>query len=184
LPRDFPLQVSGSVSLAPAAGAGPEGKSARMQAVIINIFIDATLHVLATLGGVQFTVQQPRLKTDAASSGEVTGVIRLLGGVNGSVALGFERGCVVQIVSSMLGEDIRDLDLGQDIQDAVGEITNMVSGQAAQKLGDVTPRIEIRPDVVLMGQGAIPGQTRGAAVIAVPLIGPAGRLTIEFCWSE
>jgi chemotaxis protein CheX len=105
-----------------------------------------------------------------------------LGGVNGSVALGFERGCVLQIVSSMLGEDIRDL--GQDIQDAVGEITNMVSGQAAQKLGDVTPRIEIRPDVVLMGQGAIPGQTRGAAVIAVPLIGPAGRLTIELCWSE
>jgi len=182
LPRDFPLQVSGCASLAPAAGAGPEGKSARMQAVIINIFIDATLHVLATLGGVQFTVQQPRLKTDAASSGEVTGVIRLLGGVNGSVALGFERGCVLQIVSSMLGEDIRDL--GQDIQDAVGEITNMVSGQAAQKLGDVTPRIEIRPDVVLMGQGAIPGQTRGAAVIAVPLIGPAGRLTIEVCWSE
>ncbi len=153
-----------------------------MQAVIINIFIDATLHVLATLGGVQFTVQQPRLKTDAASSGEVTGVIRLLGGVNGSVALGFERGCVLQIVSSMLGEDIRDL--GQDIQDAVGEITNMVSGQAAQKLGDVTPRIEIRPDVVLMGQGAIPGQPPGAAVIAVPLIGPAGRLTIELCWSE
>lgn len=153
-----------------------------MQAAIINIFIDATLHVLATLGGVQFTVQQPRLKTDAASCGEVTGVIRLLGGVNGSVALGFERGCVLQVVSSMLGEDIRDL--GQDIQDAVGEITNMVSGQAAQKLGDVTPRIEIRPDVVLMGQGAIPGQTRGAAVIAVPLIGPAGRLTIEVCWSE
>lgn len=153
-----------------------------MQAVIINIFIDATLRVLATLGGVQFTVQQPRLKTDAASSGEVTGVIRLLGGVNGSVALGFERGCVLQIVSSMLGEDIRDL--GQDIQDAVGEITNMVSGQAAHKLGDVTPRIEIRPDAVLMGQGAISGQTRGAAVIAVPLIGPAGRLTIEFCWSE
>jgi chemotaxis protein CheX len=153
-----------------------------MQATIINMFIDATLHVLATLGGVKFTVQKPHLKTDAAPSGEVTGVILLLGEVDGSVALSFERGCVLQIVSSMLGEDIRELN--QDIQDAVGEITNMVSGQAAQKLGDVTPRIEIRPDVVLMGQGAIPGQTRGAAVVAVALVGPGGRLTLEVCWPQ
>jgi chemotaxis protein CheX len=153
-----------------------------MQATIINMFIDATLHVLATLGGAKFTVQKPHLKTDAAPSGEVTGVILLLGEVDGSVALSFERGCVLQIVSSMLGEDIRELN--QDIQDAVGEITNMVSGQAAQKLGDVTPRIEIRPDVVLMGQGAIPGQTRGAAVVAVALVGPGGRLTLEVCWPQ
>ncbi|MFO7495905.1 MAG: chemotaxis protein CheX [Desulfobacterales bacterium] len=153
-----------------------------MQATIINMFIDATLHVLATLGGGKFTVQKPHLKTDAAPSGEVTGVILLLGEVDGSVALSFERGCVLQIVSSMLGEDIRELN--QDIQDAVGEITNMVSGQAAQKLGDVTPRIEIRPDVVLMGQGAIPGQTRGAAVVAVALVGPGGRLTLEVCWPQ
>ena len=153
-----------------------------MQATVINIFIDATLRVLATLGGAQFTVQAPRLKTDAAPSGEVTGVILLLGEVDGSVALSFERDCVLQLVSTMLGEDIRDLN--QDIQDAVGEITNMVSGQAAQKLGDVTPGIEIRPDAVLMGHGTIPGQTRGAAVVAVALVGPVGRLALEVCWSQ
>jgi chemotaxis protein CheX len=153
-----------------------------MQACIINVFIDVTLHVLGTLAGVQFTVQKPHLKTDAAPSGEVTGVILLSGALTGSVALSFESACALKIVSSMLGEDIPTLN--QDIKDAVGEITNMVSGQAAQKLADVTPRIDTRPDTVLMGQGALPGQAMGAAVVAVPLTGPAGAVTLEACWQE
>jgi chemotaxis protein CheX len=153
-----------------------------MQATIINILIDAARHVLATLGGEEFTVEKPRLKTDPAPSGEVTGVILLSGSVSGSAALSFQRGCVLQIVSRMLGEDLRELN--RDIQDAVGEIVNMVSGQAAQKLADVSARIDVRPDAVVMGQGPLPGQTPGAAVVAVPLSGPLGRLTVEVCWRE
>jgi chemotaxis protein CheX len=166
----------------PAGREATKDISAGMQATIVNILIDATLHVLETIGGVQFAVQKPRLKNDPAPSGEITGVILLSGGVSGSAALSFERGCALQIVSRMLGEDLQELN--REIQDAVGEIINMVSGQAAQRLADIRPRIDVRPDAVLMGQGDISGRTVGAAVVAVPLTGPVGRLTLEFCWLE
>lgn len=153
-----------------------------MEARIINLFIDATLHVLGTLAGAQFEVQKPQLKADSAASGAVAGVILLSGALTGSVALRFDRACVLQVVSSMLGEEMQAIN--QDITDAVGEITNMVSGQTSQKLADLTAGIAIRPGEVVMGKGGIPGQKPGAPVIVVPLVGPTGSLNLEACWQE
>jgi chemotaxis protein CheX len=44
----------------------------------------------------------------------------------------FTEASILPIVSNMFGEEIKEMN--EEIKDAVGEITNMISGQASKRL--------------------------------------------------
>ncbi|MBW1796529.1 MAG: chemotaxis protein CheX [Deltaproteobacteria bacterium] len=92
------------------------------------------------------------VKKDQVASGDVSGVIGLTGEVNGTISVSFTEKSILAIVSNMLGEEMKELN--EDIRDAVGEIANMISGQARQEL------------------------------IAIPFAVDNGEFTIEVCFEE
>lgn len=55
-----------------------------------------------------------------------TGLIGLSGKLTGAVAVHFPESFAIKVVSSMLGESIKEL--SQDVRDGIGEITNLVAG--------------------------------------------------------
>jgi len=59
-------------------------------------------------------------------------VIGLTGEVNGTISCSFTEKSILAIVSNMFGEEMKELN--EEIRDAVGEITNMISGQARREL--------------------------------------------------
>ena len=103
-----------------------------MDVQLINPFINATLKVLETMAFVKAKAGKPFLKKDNTAKGDVSGIIGFTGETNGTVSVSFDESCILKIVSSMFGEEITEIN--SEITDAVGEITNMISGQARQKI--------------------------------------------------
>ena len=71
---------------------------------------------------------KPYVKKDNQARGDVSGIIGMTGSARGSLALSFSTKCILKIVSNMLGEN--HTEINGDVRDAVGEITNMISGVA------------------------------------------------------
>ena len=75
-----------------------------------------------------------KVKKDQAARGDVSGVMGLTGETGGTISASFTETSILAIVSNMLGEEKKEMN--EEIKDAVGEITNMISGQARKKLDE------------------------------------------------
>ena len=106
-----------------------------MDVQLINPFINATLKVLETMAFVKAKAGKPFLKKDNTARGDVSGIIGFTGETSGTVSVSFNESCILKIVSSMFGEEITEMN--SEIADAVGEITNMISGQARKRLEEL-----------------------------------------------
>jgi len=150
-----------------------------MDAKLINPFINATTNVLETMAFIKSVPGKPYLKKDDAAKGDVTGVIGITGETNGTIAVTFEEGCILKIVSNMFGEEMTTLN--SEVADAVGELTNMISGQARRELEGLGMVFEAAiPSVVSGRSHSITHYTDGPK-IAIPFTTDGGKFTIEVC---
>ena len=94
----------------------------------INPFLTGAMNVLKTMAYVDLKPGKPFLKKDQVAKGDVSGIIGLTGAASGSLSVTFNFKLVQQIMSNMLGEEVSELN--DEVRDAVGEITNMISGDA------------------------------------------------------
>ena len=150
-----------------------------MDVQLINPFINATLKVLETMALVKAKAGKPFLKKDTTARGDVSGIIGFTGETNGTVSVSFDESCILKIVSSMFGEEI--IEINSEITDAVGEITNMISGQARQELEGIGRTFHGAIPTVVTGKAhEIRTNTKGPK-IAIPFDTAAGSFTIEVC---
>jgi chemotaxis protein CheX len=150
-----------------------------MDATIINPFINATINVLETMAFVKAKPGKPYLKKDDTAMGDVTGVIGVTGMANGTVSVTFEETSILKIVSNMFGETIETLD--NEVADAVGELTNMISGQARMELEQKGKVFEAAIPSVITGKGHKIIHITEGPKIAIPFTVEEGNFTIEVC---
>ncbi len=150
-----------------------------MDSTLINPIIKATLSVLKTMASVSSQAGKPYLKRDDVACGDVTGVVGMTGEATGTIAVTFDEGSILKIVSNLFGEEINDLN--SDVTDAVGELTNMISGQARRELEEAGRLFNGAIPSVISGKNhRISHITRGP-IIAIPFQTEAGRFTLEVC---
>lgn len=153
-----------------------------MDVKLINPFINATINVLETMAFLCPESGKPYLKTDTVAVGDVSGVLGLTGVANGTIAVTFEEKCILAVVSNMLGETMSELNA--DISDAVGELTNMISGQARRELEEMGKIFKAAiPSVVTGKNHSIVHYTKGPK-IAIPFSTEHGNFTIEVCFEK
>ncbi|RJQ61749.1 MAG: chemotaxis protein CheX [Desulfobacteraceae bacterium] len=150
-----------------------------MDVKLINPFIHATVKVLETMAGVKAEPGKPFVKKDKIARGDVTGIIGITGESNGTISVTFDEGSILAVVSKMFGEDVKELNA--DISDAVGELTNMISGQARRKLEEDGRKFEAAIPTVVTGKGHEISHITSGPIIAVPFATDAGNFTIEIC---
>lgn len=150
-----------------------------MDVKIINAFLDGTVSVLKTMAFIEPKAGAPYLKKDAKARGDISGIIGLAGSVKGSLALSFEEPCILEIVSSMLGEQISEINA--EISDAVGEITNMVSGAARKNMEDAGFTILSALPTVISGKGHSIAHVMGGPSIIIPFETAKGRFVVDIC---
>jgi len=144
---------------------------------IINPFINATLNVLETMAFIKSESGKPYLKKDDVAQGDVSGVVGFTGETNGTVFITFDESCILKIVSNMFGEEIAEIN--NEITDAVGELTNMISGQARKELEEVGEVFHgAIPSVVTGKNHELIPMTKGPK-IAIPFKTDFGSFTIE-----
>ncbi len=149
-----------------------------MKVEYINPFINAVIHVLKTMGGVSPVPGKPRLKDGNTALGDVSGVIGLAGeGVRGFFVVSFTESCILSFMEKMLGETFDRIDA--EVKDAVGEVTNMISGGAKGELSQKGFFFDVAIPSVVSGARHKIEQSTGMPVIVVPFSTEAGAFFIE-----
>lgn len=146
-----------------------------MDPAFISPFINSVQNVFSTMLQLPIEAGEPRVKTDAASVHEVTGIIGLSGDVSGAVALSFPRVTAERIVAIFCGMEI-DAD-HPDFPDAVGELVNMISGGAKAEFSGRTVSISC-PSVIVGAGHRVLNQSQLPAVM-LPFTSDCGEMTVE-----
>ncbi|WP_243311956.1 chemotaxis protein CheX [Fundidesulfovibrio agrisoli] len=149
-------------------------------AEIAKPFVQATKHVLSTMAMLDPAPGKPYVKKNNTAAGDVSAVVGLTGDKHGSISISFSKKCAVAIVKNMLGDDVQDII--QDAKDAVGEITNMISGQARAGLSQMGLTMQASTPTVIFGDNHTITHVTTGPVIAIPFSTPYGEFTVEFCF--
>lgn len=153
-----------------------------MDVRFINPFLEGTVEVLTTMAFIKPRAGNPYLKKDFIAKGDVSGIIGISGDVKGSLALSFSANCVLKIVSNMLGEQHTSID--GDIQDAVGEMTNMISGAARKKIEGLGYKLFAAIPTVVSGKNHSITHVMGGPSIIIPFETDDGPFVLDVCISD
>lgn len=151
-----------------------------MKAEVINPFLEATVSVLKTMASLEPNPGKPYIKKGVSATGDVSGVVGISGDTEGSLCITFTRGCILFIISRMLGEEQREIN--DEVKDAVGELTNMISGDSRRRLEEMGHHFLGAIPSVISGQNhEIKHITKGP-ILSIPFSTPAGPFTVEVCF--
>ncbi len=153
-----------------------------MNVKFINPFLEGTISVLKTMAFVEPRAGKPYLKIDSLAKGDISGIIGLTGSATGSLALSFSEAAILKIVSNMLGENIKSMD--SDIKDAVGEITNMISGVARKNLEADGFYIQAAIPTVVSGKNHSITHVMGGPSLIIPFEIDDGSFVVDVCLAE
>jgi chemotaxis protein CheX len=152
-----------------------------MDVTFINPFLEGTINVLKKMAFVDPKVGMPYLKKDSKAVGDVSGIIGLTGSAKGSLALSFTEKSIIKIVNNMLGENFQVIN--DDIRDAVGEITNMISGDARKRLEAEGFVIRAAIPTVISGKDHELSHTLTGPSIIIPFEIDEGSFVVDVCLS-
>jgi chemotaxis protein CheX len=153
-----------------------------MDVKYINPFLSATINVIKTMAFVEAKPGKPYRKTDRIATGDVSGIIGLTGDNEGTLSITFSQSCIEAILTNMLGEKISGID--DDVRDAVGEITNMISGDARRVLDDEGIKLSAAIPTVISGVNHTISHISSATTIAIPFDTEHGPFTVEVCFAH
>jgi len=148
-----------------------------MKAQLINPFITAANEVLGKEANVKVERDGPlSLSTESLSPQDVTALIGVTGKVKGVVLYSMSMEMAIGVFSAMLGEPVTELDdLGRS---AIGELGNMITGQAAILLEEAGYTCDLSPPTIIEGKGTRIS-TMTMPTVALPLKTELGKLQIN-----
>jgi chemotaxis protein CheX len=150
---------------------------------LIGPFVKATTQVLETMAFLSPTPGEAYTKKRGTPTGDVTGVVGIMGsGYTGSVAVSFSESCIMAVVSNLLGEQITEL--RPDVLDAVGELTNMISGAARAEFSNSGLELEAGIPAVICGHAHVIAHASEAQVTVIPFTTEHGAFTVEACFES
>lgn len=146
-----------------------------MDVRFVNAFVGSIVNVFKTMVHADVEVGKPVLKQNGSPSAEVSGIIGLTGDVQGCVVLSFPGSVAEQAASKFAGADLTTQH--PDFTDAIGELANMVAGNARKGFVGYNTKISL-PSVVVGGNRAEP-ESKASPFIIIPCETEFGRFNVE-----
>jgi len=138
------------------------------------------MSVLKTMAFLEPIPGNPYIKKGGAASGDVSGIVGITGDAEGSLCLSCSKTCILFIISKMLGEEQKEIN--EDVKDAVGELTNMISGDSRRRLQEIGHSFQGAIPSVISGPGhEVKHITRGP-ILSIPFTTQAGDFIVEVCF--
>lgn len=141
---------------------------------LIVAFVNSTQNVLSTMVGMESDIQKPQLRQDPQPSYDVSGIVGFTGDIIGSVVVSFREKTAIEIVKAFTMEDYGVHD--EDFSDAIGELCNMIAGNAKKDFG-LNAGIGI-PNVVV-GPNHTISRMRDVPCFVIPCTCPVGEFAVE-----
>lgn len=153
-----------------------------MDVNIINPFLAATVNVLETLAGITPTPGKPFLKKDQIAMGDVSAIIGITGAAQGSMALTFSESCILAVVSGLFHETVSEFN--EEVEDAVGELTNMICGDARRRLGEGGFSLQAGIPTIVSGKSHSIRHVHQGPRLAIPFSTPHGTFVVEVAFNS
>lgn len=155
-----------------------------MKVEYINPFISATKKVLNTMAFVESKAGKPYLKSDddKKALGLISDVIELTGESQGSIGISFKADCILHVAEQMFGEAVPEIN--DEVVDIVGELVNMVSGEARRELAKLGFHFSAGIPVTSKGEGHDLTHFVTSRVIIIPFQTKGGNYFIEACFDN
>lgn len=146
-----------------------------MDPMYIKPFVTSIQNVFSTMMQLQVTVKEPFVKPSGGPNHDVSGIIGMSGDVVGSVVLAFPKDTAQNIVNLFTGQQI--VFGSSDFADAIGELVNMIAGNAKALFKDKKASISC-PSVVVGGNHRVALQSDTACIV-IPCSTDCGEVMIE-----
>lgn len=153
-----------------------------MNAKFLNPFVEAAFAVLEAEAGIT-TVQRGKLalQRSACTANDVTVIISMVGQVQGIVLYGMSESTATTIVSKILDQPFAEFD--ELAQSGIGELGNVITGQASQRLSEAGCEAKISPPSLILGKGTLIS-TLDFERLLVPLETELGEIQIHLALRE
>ena len=154
-----------------------------MDATYIQGFVEAIQNVFATMVDTQVNVQKPKIKDNANPTYDVSGVIGMSGDVTGAINISFPVETASKLVNLFAGMDLEPE--SEDFADAIGELVNMIAGNAKAKLAkpDETP-MELTLPTMIRGKGSVVTNHSRATWLEIPFESGLGDFRLRVCLDQ
>ncbi len=123
-----------------------------MRQEFVNPFLAPVQKVWKVELGLDLKIKSAQAVDISHTVGDITAIIGVSGSIVGNVLYGFGEGTALAIVTKMIGPGANPRD-GMGLS-ALGEIANMVSGNAATQLAATGFPCDISPPVIIEPRGA------------------------------
>ncbi|QDU58017.1 chemotaxis protein CheX [Aeoliella mucimassa] len=117
-----------------------------MRAEYINPFIESTVEVFKTMLGCEVSRTGLTVHETFCPEYDITGIIGMSGKAHGDVVISFQQEVALSAAEALLG--IRYEEINDDVVDTVGELTNMIAGNAKTSLQDLQMSLAL-PTVIV-----------------------------------
>ncbi len=145
-----------------------------MKAAYINPFIQAVTGLFATMIAKPIRLGPPALKKEPVASHAISSVIRIDGPASGCVVVSFPETVALSLASALLDETLVAIDAV--CLDALGEIANMIAGNAKNAFPDDAGTMSV--PLICMDRTAI-AYPLDVPIISIPCETDDGELIID-----
>jgi chemotaxis protein CheX len=152
-----------------------------MKEEYVNAFLTPAVHVWEKELAVKLTLSGAEQAASQYTTTELTALIGLSGQLEGNVLYGFSQDCARTVASKMIGQEIVEMD--ELSLSAIGELANMITGNAATLLANMGAVCEITPPVIIEPSGSR-FTTFGGPQILVKFTSELGPLHIRISMTE
>ena len=146
-----------------------------MRAEYINPFIESTIEVFKTMLGCQPSRTGLSVHDTFCPEYDITGIIGLSGKAHGDVVISFEQNVALCATEALLG--CKYTEINDDVIDTVGELTNMIAGNAKTSLESLEMQLAL-PTVIVGKNHSIRFPSK-VKPISLPFSTPWGEFNIE-----
>jgi chemotaxis protein CheX len=148
-----------------------------MNVAFVNPFIESTLRSLEMMASVTAEKIGLSVKEDLITTYDISAIIGITGDTSGSIILSFPAELACRIASNMLMEEIATMD--RSVEDAVGEIGNIVVGDARRLLIQDGFSLSISVPTVVIGKGHRISRSGDIPCIAIPFKTDFGEFEVN-----
>jgi len=148
-----------------------------MNIAFINPFVEATVRSLEMMAGVKAEKTGLELKEDLISTYDISSIIGITGETSGSIIISVPTKLACKIASNMLMEDVSVLD--KMVEDAIGEIGNIIAGDARRTLIQEGFQLNISVPTVVVGSGHKISRSSNIPCIGIPFTTEYGEFEVN-----
>ena len=144
---------------------------------ISDKIIESAIEIFSTMVMMEISVNGDLQKSCLPLNDSISGVIGLAGTHKGVLAIHIPSKVAMAITGSFLGMDVDEMNA--DVEDAVGELANMLGGNVKAILSEKGRDIDLSLPSTIIGQHYDFQPTREAERIVIPFACAAGEFVID-----